>query len=97
MAIDIEKEEIMSLAQAASRLPRRRHGKKTHVATLHRWAKNGLHNVVLETLQVGGTRCTSLPALQRFFERLAVKKPSPPLTTICSNPAVEAALDGEGL
>jgi hypothetical protein len=26
---------------------------------------------VLETLQVGGTRCTSLAALQRFFDRLS--------------------------
>ena len=71
--IDIQNEEVVSLAEAAKSkcLPRRRKGKRPHVATLFRWTTVGVRGVVLETLQCGGTRCTSLQALQRFFERLS--------------------------
>lgn len=68
--ISIASEEILTLSQAAKRLPRRRRGQQPHVATLYRWAQRGLNGAVLETLQVGGTLCTSSEALQRFFERL---------------------------
>lgn len=75
MAIDMFKEEVISFAEAARRLPRRRAGRKPHVSVLYRWAKDGLRSqdgmeVRLETIQVGGTKCTSLEALQRFFDRL---------------------------
>lgn len=65
------KEELLSLAAAARILPRRRGGKKVHTATLYRWTTTGLKGVVLESLQVGGTRCTSQQALQRFFDQLS--------------------------
>src|SRR3954465_15957340 len=70
MAIDLASESPIPFSQAAAHLPRRR-GRKPAVSTLHRWATAGLRGVVLETLQVGGTRCTSLAALQRFFDRLS--------------------------
>jgi hypothetical protein len=70
MPIDIVAEPLIPLALAAAHVPRRRRGRKTSVATLHRWAVHGLRGVVLETLQVGGTKCTSLAALQRFFDGL---------------------------
>jgi hypothetical protein len=69
--IDSGSETLLSLAQAADELPRRRRGRKTHISTLFRWSTVGCRGVVLETLQVGGTRCTSREALQRFFERLS--------------------------
>src|SRR4051794_16096172 len=69
--IDTTNETVVSLAQAADDLPRRRRGRKTHVSTLYRWATVGCRGVVLETIQVGATRCTSREALQRFFERLS--------------------------
>ena len=69
--IDSQSEGLQSLGQAADSLPRRREGRKTHVSTLFRWSTVGCRGVVLETLQVGGTRCTSREALQRFFERLS--------------------------
>lgn len=71
--IDIQTEEVVSLAEAAKSkcLPRRRKGKRPHVATLFRWTTVGVRGVVLEALQCGGTRCTSFEALQRFFERLS--------------------------
>jgi hypothetical protein len=70
MPIDIVLETPVPLNQAASRVPRRR-GRKTSVSTLHRWATCGLRGVRLETIQVGGTKCTSIQALQRFFDRLS--------------------------
>ncbi len=69
--IDTTGETILSLAQAADELPRRRRGRKTHVSTLYRWATAGCRGVRLETVQIGATRCTSREALQRFFERLS--------------------------
>ena len=59
MAIDVFNEEVMTLTEAARRLPKRRSGRKSHVATLYRWAIGGLRSrdgmqVRLETIQVGG-------------------------------------------
>jgi hypothetical protein len=69
--IDSASERIITFYQAADELPRRRRGRKVHVSTLYRWATAGCKGFVLETIQVGGTRCTSKEALQRFFERLS--------------------------
>jgi len=62
-------EDIITLVQAAKLLPRRR-GRKTHASTIYRWTKSGLRGAVLESIQVGGTRCTTIQALGRFFDRL---------------------------
>jgi hypothetical protein len=62
-------EQKMTLTQAAAWLPRRR-GRRTHVSTLYRWTQTGCRGVRLEYVQIGATRCTSLEALQRFFDRL---------------------------
>jgi hypothetical protein len=69
--IDTTAESLLSLAQAADELPRRRRGRKTNVSTLYRWSQSGCRGVRLETVQIGATRCTSREALQRFFERLS--------------------------
>lgn len=81
--IDLRNEEVISLAEAVKRLPARRAGKRTHVATLYRWAKRGVCGVTLETIQVGGTLCTSLEALQRFCDQLS--HPSTPTRTRPAN------------
>lgn len=60
-------ETLVSLAEAARLL-----GK--HVATAYRWSTAGVRGVVLETIQVGGTRCTSREAVQRFCERLTAPR-----------------------
>jgi hypothetical protein len=71
MPIEISTEEILTLAQAAAELPRRRRGRKTHVSTLYRWTVSGCRGVILESIQIGATRATSREALQRFFVRLS--------------------------
>lgn len=68
--IDIATEIVLSLTEAATRLPRRKKGKKPHLATLYRWAKQGVKGCRLETIQIGGTLCTSMEAMQRFFNRM---------------------------
>ena len=68
--IDPNTEHLISLAEAARLLPRRRAGKRPHVSCIYRWTTSGCKGVVLESLQVGGTRCTSREALARFFEAL---------------------------
>lgn len=75
--LDLQNEEIISLTEATSLLPRRRRGRKPHVATLYRWAQRGCRGVVLETCQVGGTKCTSVEALQRFVDRLSRRHADP--------------------
>ena len=68
--INMQSETILTLSEAANRLPKRRRGKRPHVATMYRWARNGLRGTRLEVIQVGGSLCTSSEAVQRFFEML---------------------------
>jgi hypothetical protein len=67
----LPEETLVALADVPRLLPRRRGGKTPHVATAYRWSTRGLRGIVLETIQVGGTRCTSREALARFFIRLS--------------------------
>ena len=71
--IDISLEETFSLTEATKRLPCRRKGVRPNVATLYRWAQIGCRGIRLETLCVGATRCTSIEALQRFFDALTAQ------------------------
>jgi len=72
----LDTETLIPLSEAAALLPRRRGNRPTHPSTLFRWASVGLRGVVLEIVQVGGTKCTSREALNRFFSRLASAQPS---------------------
>ena len=67
-------ETIICFDNAAQELPRRRRGRRIHLSTLYRWSDGGCRGVVLETIQVGGSRCTSREALQRFFEALSSRR-----------------------
>lgn len=83
MAIDVQEEQVISLREACGILPRRRAGKKPAIETLYRWSLRGCRGIRLETVQVGGTRCTSVEALQRFFDALtsAADAAQPALST----------------
>ena len=67
--IDISTEEVLTFSEACKRIPSRRRGKAPNIATLYRWTNQGIRGVRLEYVMVGGTRCTSVEALQRFFDR----------------------------
>jgi hypothetical protein len=75
--IDPLAETLISLADAAKSCPKRRGGKKTHVSCIYRWTTVGCRGVVLESIQIGGTRCTSHEALARFFARLTATPSEP--------------------
>lgn len=68
--IDISSEKVVSLSEAASLVPRRRAGKKCNTATVYRWTTIGLRGITLESIQIGGTKATSVEAMQRFFDAL---------------------------
>ncbi len=71
--IDISTEKVLSFTEAIDHLPRRRAGKKCNISTFYRWAQVGVRGIKLETISVGGTKCTSLPAIQRFFDALTAQ------------------------
>ncbi len=101
--IDPIKEELLTLKHASAAFPKRRAGSRPHLATLHRWAKRGCRGVVLETVQVGCTRCTSREAIARFIGALTaqVGGVSPIRLTKSAPPShgawVDAELAKEGL
>ncbi len=71
--IDVLSEEMISLADAAIMLPARRAGKRVHVSCVYRWTTHGCRGVVLESVQVGATRCTSREAVARFVAALTAQ------------------------
>lgn len=64
-------EQILTFPEAGAILPRRRARKPVHVSCFYRWSTSGCRGVILESIQIGGTRCTSKEALDRFFAKLA--------------------------
>ena len=102
--IDTTTETLLTLSEAAKALPSRGGSRKgVHAITLWRWSKRGIRGVRLETLLVGGVRCTSREALARFFERTtaaAEEWPVPAVTLRERRKSLEAAereLIAEGL
>ncbi len=94
--IDISMEEPFSLTAITKRLPARRGGKRPNVATLYRWAQIGCRGIRLETICIGATRCTSMEALQRFFDALTAQAehrpmPQSPRMTATRRKQIEAA------
>jgi hypothetical protein len=90
-------DELIPLKDLAALLPRRRGGKKTHVATLFRWTTCGLHGQRLRFVQVGNTRCSTVAWVFEFFGALVRAPPTPaaaPLarrTPAARRKAIEAA------
>ena len=74
-AIDLAAQTVFPMTELPNHAPKRRGGKKLNSATAYRWsngvrAKDGAV-VKLPTIQVGGTRCTSIEAFQWFCDRLS--------------------------
>jgi len=78
--VDLTKEQILSLPQAARFLPSFRLGKPVNPATIWRWIADGVKlpdgsRVRLEAIRLGSRWLTSAEALQRF-----AAAQTPPLT-----------------
>jgi len=74
-------DELVALVQAperfASFLPKRRRGARVNASTFYRWSNGEVNGVRLATVQVGGTRCTSLSLLRQFFADCAAASSVP--------------------
>lgn len=97
--IDISREQVATLADAAREFfPKRRGGKHVNTSTVWRWCTAGCKGVVLESIQVGGSRCTSREAAQRFCEALSGAESRPqPISHERRQKAVEAELAKAGI
>ncbi len=95
--IDILKEQLLNLKEAAKKQPCRRMGKPTNVSTVFRWGTKGLRGYILETVMVGGIRMTSVQALDRFFRDVTAAKPSARAATPTEDVVVNAGLRANGL
>ena len=93
MAIDPNTETIVALAHVPKHLPRRRAGKRPHVSCIYRWTTAGCRGIVLESVQIGGTRCTSKEALGRFFRQLTGNQVKVPVVTSRAHKAAVAAAE----
>src|ERR1700681_3358370 len=51
-------------------IPRRRGGRRLHVATVHRWCTRGIRGKRLEYVQLPDGRITTEEAVLRFFQSL---------------------------
>ena len=67
-------ETLLTLAEAAAKLPRR-NGRKIHASSVWRWARKGVSGVRLEARRLGGCFFTSVEALDRFSAQLAELPP----------------------
>lgn len=70
MPIDILREQLITFAELARSLPRRRSDRSVHLATIHRWRSRGLKGIRLEGVRVGAAWHTSREAFRRFTDRL---------------------------
>lgn len=73
MTIDALQEDLLTFAQAG-RHARPRGSKPAAPSSLWRWRTRGIENVRLETICLGGTRYTSVEALQRFFDAVTLAR-----------------------
>ncbi len=94
--IDISTEKLVTPTEITKHVPRRRAGKKCNVATVYRWMQIGIHGIRLESLVCGGSKCSSIEALQRFFDALTAQADGqpveqPPRITKSRQKQIEAA------
>lgn len=63
---------LVSLTEAAKRLPSLRKGRPVHTSTLWRWSKRGIRGSYLQTVRVGNRTFTTPAALSEFFEHVSL-------------------------
>lgn len=71
--IDIQNERVITLKEAAARLASSL-GAEPHLSSVFRWTRHGVQGpggerVRLESVKIGGKRCTSEEAIARFVAR----------------------------
>jgi hypothetical protein len=74
--ISVASDQLVTLAQLAKRIPRRRNNKAVHPSTVHRWRRPGIRGVRLECIRIGGAWHTTFRAFQEFCEHLSAEDPN---------------------
>lgn len=99
--IDLVNEEVVTFAELARRVGRRRGNRPTHIATIHRWRQLGLNDIRLAAAKQGGIWVTTMEAYQRFVDaltRAATGGEGGPVGTSRQSPdRTDRALDKHGL
>lgn len=76
--IDLANEQVVPLSQLVDLIPAVRklagEPKKLAVSTLFRWTSTGVRGIRLQSVQCGGTRCSSVLAYYRFCEALTADR-----------------------
>lgn len=75
--IDITKEQPLTLREVAKLIRSPRTNKPLHLSTIHRWVKDGVNGIRLESALYGGSRVTTLEAVNRFIRRRSLDQGSP--------------------
>ena len=70
-------------------------GNRVHPSTVHRWRLRGTRGVRLETILAGGTRYTSIEALNRFFAATTTAADGGATPTIAKVPDSKSIRDAE--
>jgi hypothetical protein len=71
--IDLEIEKPISLREATKLRPLQKNGRPPHISALYRWCHGGCRGIVLESIVIGGSRCTSVEAIDRWITLLTAK------------------------
>lgn len=82
--IDLKHEQLIEIRSVPRHLPKRPSGKRIHISAVYRWISRGVRGITLESIVIGGTRYTSIEALERFSEQLSAgpsRQSGPPTTT----------------
>jgi hypothetical protein len=95
--IDRTKEPAISLAEVTKLPELQRNGKRPHVATIFRWTTRGCRGVRLESIQIGGTRCSTLAAVRRFLDSLSGVEPQADVDRDAETDAAERELARAGI
>lgn len=79
MAINLNRERLITLLEAAGLMPRRRRNRPVHASTLWRWHRRGVkvgtERVYLEVVVTPSGAATTVEALQDFLRRLSRSGP----------------------
>lgn len=107
--IDLRKEELIKLSEAAKLIPSRQSGKKLNASTIWRWGKFGHGGIRLEMLRRPGTvsrgdYVTTAEAVVRFLAAIAElpdeepkAKPRPVTPSAALDAWTEARLAASGI
>jgi hypothetical protein len=63
--INFETEKLISLKSACELIP-----EKPSIFAIYKWTTRGRRGIILESIQIGGTRFTSHEAIDRFYYKL---------------------------